>query len=379
MNNKRLFIIIGGQLTTSRVAHLRKILEIGTKLFERIVIIQEGRPLNLNNVNIKVISVDSQDIKVNIPFPRRVIGYITQEIKKSKVILKHVKKTDTVLFLGIYQPLSLFSVKVRGGFSIIFGGGFDVTRSVTGNKFLDTLYFTFRWPFQITMLKAFNKIILESQSVKDFYNLKKFNRKICYAHLHLPNTFTLINPLNQRDIDVAFMGVLSKEKGIFEFLQACDVLKNRNVSMKIMIWGDGILRDEVRRYISDNNLSNLVQLNNFVDPRNVPKLLNRIKLIVIPSYSEGLPNILLEAMACGAPVLATPVGGIPDVIKEGKTGFLLNSNNPGHIAKRIVELLNEPELLERVSINAYNYVRENFSYEKTLETWRKIIKQLEQA
>jgi len=56
---------------------------------------------------------------------------------------------------------------------------------------------------------------------------------------------------------------------------------------------------------------------------------------------------------------------------------LLKSNNPKHIADKIIELLNKPELLEKVSKNAYNYVRENFSYRKTLESWRKIIREIE--
>jgi glycosyltransferase involved in cell wall biosynthesis len=68
---------------------------------------------------------------------------------------------------------------------------------------------------------------------------------------------------------------------------------------------------------------------------------------------------------------------IPDVIKDGETGFLLKSNDPKHIADKIIELLSKPELLEKVSINAYDYVRENFSYEKTLESWRKIIREIE--
>jgi len=86
---------------------------------------------------------------------------------------------------------------------------------------------------------------------------------------------------------------------------------------------------------------------------------------------------MFEAMACGTPVLATQVGAIPDIIKDNETGFLLKSNDPKHITERTVGLLNKPELLEEVSINAYNYVRANFSYEKTLQIWRKILKELE--
>ena len=373
-SNRRLVIIIGGSLTTSRIAHLRKILEIGVRLFSKIMIVHEGRfPLILKNTKIEAICTGVPDVKAKTPLPLRVVRYITQEFKKYKKILKFVEEKDIALFLGIYQPISLLSVKIRRCPSIIFGGGFDITRSVTKNKFLDRMYLILRWSFQINMLKHFDKIILESPSVKDFYNLKKFNKKLLYAHLFIPRIFTLTNPFDKRDIDLAFMGVLSKEKGIIEFLKSCSMLKNKNVAIRVVIWGDGILKDQVERYINENNLSTLVKLKNFVDTDNVPKTLNKIKLLVIPSYSEGLPNILLEAMACGTPVLATTVGGILDVIKEGETGFLLKSNNPKHIAEKIIELLNQPQLLEKVSEKAYYYVKENFSYEKTLESWRKIL------
>jgi glycosyltransferase involved in cell wall biosynthesis len=84
-------------------------------------------------------------------------------------------------------------------------------------------------------------------------------------------------------------------------------------------------------------------------------------------------------MACGTPVLSTPVGAIPDIINDDKTGFLLKSNDPKHIAEKIIELLNKSELLEKVSTNAYKYVRKNFSYEKTLESWRRIFSELESS
>jgi len=379
-SNRRLVIIIGGSLTTSRIAHLRKILEIVVRLFSKIIIVHEGLyPLILKNKRIEAICTGVPNIEAKMSFTWRAIGYVIQEFKKYKKILRHVEEKDIVLFLGIYQPISLLSVKLRKCPSIIFGGGFDITRSIMQNKFFSTIYFFFRWSFQISMLKHFDRIILESHSVKDFYNLDKFNKKLLYAHLFIPSIFTLTNPFNKRDIDLAFMGVLSKEKGIIEFLKSCNILKNKNVAIRVVIWGDGVLKDQVEQYIDENNLSTLVQLKNFIDFHMVPKMLNKIKLLIIPSYSEGLPNILLEAMACGTPVLATPVGGIPDLVKEGETGFLLKSNNPEHVAERIIELLNKPEILEKVSINAYNYVRENFSFEKTLESWRRIFSELESS
>ena len=81
---------------------------------------------------------------------------------------------------------------------------------------------------------------------------------------------------------------------------------------------------------------------------------------------------MLEAMACGTPVLATPVGAIPDVIIDGKTGFIMESNSPECIAANVVRALSSPDL-ERIAEDGRRFVEENFSFEKTVENWKRIL------
>jgi len=77
-------------------------------------------------------------------------------------------------------------------------------------------------------------------------------------------------------------------------------------------------------------------------------------------------------MACGTPVLATRVGGIPDVIREGETGFIMENNSPESIAHNVIRVLDSSDF-ERVAEQAHDYVQTNFTFEKTVDVWRRIL------
>jgi glycosyltransferase involved in cell wall biosynthesis len=104
--------------------------------------------------------------------------------------------------------------------------------------------------------------------------------------------------------------------------------------------------------------------------------MNKMKLLVFPSYSEGLPSTLLEGMACGTPVLVTPVGAMPDIIQDGKNGFIMQNNSPECIAKNIRRALDHPDL-EVISKNARTLIEKNFSYKATVEKHKNLIEILQ--
>jgi len=100
-----------------------------------------------------------------------------------------------------------------------------------------------------------------------------------------------------------------------------------------------------------------------------------MKLIVVPSYYEGLARIGLEAMACGTIVLATPVGGFPGIIEEGKTGFFLDSVSPKIIARDITRVLENPAL-PAISAKVYDWVRVVKPYDSVSRGWSKMLEGL---
>lgn len=222
-----------------------------------------------------------------------------------------------------------------------------------------------------------DRIIVYSERIVAERNLEQHRNKtsIAYEHFLDFNAFKVQKPLSKRGNLVGYLGGLSKTKGIPNLLEAIPKIWAKENSVHFLIGGEGQLRGKIEEYLSKENLSTKVKFIGWIPHGEVPKYLNELKLLVFPSYTEGLPNIILEAMACGTPVLATPVGGIPDVIKDSETGFIMENNSPECITGSIIRALNYPNLQEIVQ-NARALVEKEFTHELAVERYRNILANL---
>ena len=216
-------------------------------------------------------------------------------------------------------------------------------------------------------------IILYSSSLGSDWHLTPYRHKILIAHEHFLdfNTFTVTTPFPDRPPLIGYIGRLSAEKGVQHFVQALPAILKDQPDLQILIGGDGQLKESITTSLEAENITSRVELPGWISHDDLPKYLNQLRLLVLPSYTEGLPNIMLEAMACGTPVLATPVGAIPDVIRDRETGFILKDNTPECIDETVNRVLTSD--LERVSVNGRRLVEENFNFERTIEQWRLIL------
>ncbi len=222
--------------------------------------------------------------------------------------------------------------------------------------------------------KLSGRIICYTEGLVPEYGLPRYRNKISIAHEHFIDfgRFKMRRRLDERDNLVGYIGRLSREKGVLNFVQAIpEILKERG-DFEFLIGGDGQLRNEIKEYLDKEKLSGKVKVKGWIPHDEVPEYLSTLKLLVLPSYTEGLPNIVLEAMACGTPVLATPVGAVPDVIKDGETGFIIEDNPPQSLAQNVIRALNYPNLME-VAQNARALVEKEFTYEKAVEKYREIL------
>lgn len=159
---------------------------------------------------------------------------------------------------------------------------------------------------------------------------------------------------------VAYVGRVEQAKGVDLFLQAAELVTRSVADVRFLVVGDGPQRPVLEAWCRRRNLPVT-----FLGRRSdVPEFLHLCGAVVLPSRHEGFGRILIEAMAAGVPVVATGVGGVPEVCESGKTGLLVPPDNPDALAEAIVETLTNESATEARVGRAREEVRARFSLDQ---------------
>jgi glycosyltransferase involved in cell wall biosynthesis len=170
------------------------------------------------------------------------------------------------------------------------------------------------------------------------------------------------NQLGKKEGDVFLVtsGRLTHKNATDDIISALSQLPP-HVSLIIIGKGDG--GPKLQKQARDLGLANRVKFLGFVDYKDIPKYLSVCDIFIRPSRSEGFGNSFIEAMAAGVPVIATPVGGIPDFIDDNETGIFCSPDNPQSIAKSVGILVNDKPLREKIIYQARNRVMERYGWD----------------
>lgn len=161
---------------------------------------------------------------------------------------------------------------------------------------------------------------------------------------------------------VAVVSRLNPLKGIDDFLRAAARLSQRNPAARFLVVGDGPCRSDLERLAQSLRLDGRVT---FTGARpDVAALLAAADVSVVPSLSEALCNVLLESMAAGTPLVATRVGGTPEVVEDGTSGLLVPACDPPALAHAVLRVLEDPVLAAALSDGGLRRVRQHFSIER---------------
>ena len=165
----------------------------------------------------------------------------------------------------------------------------------------------------------------------------------------LPNPVAPIPEMNSKKKSnlILFLGKLRQSKGIFDLLQAVSGLRGSFPDVRLVCAGDGE-RIAVARYAERLGIAEAVKFTGWVGPSGKRALLESAAVFALPSYDEALPMSLLEAMSAGVPVIASPVGGIQEVVVDGVTGLLAAPGDTHTLERLLAKVLGDAALAERI-------------------------------
>jgi len=164
--------------------------------------------------------------------------------------------------------------------------------------------------------------------------------------------------LSTGPLRLGVLGRLTPEKGLpialeaYEQVAACTTIRK----LELHVYGDGPLLSHLKRLVAARAITG-VHFRGWIDLKDVPRVLATLTALLVTSREEGFPYVVLEAMATGCPVICTAVGGIPEVVRNGQTGWLVQPNDPMAVARAILQLIRNPSQAIRVRTNAWHELR----------------------
>jgi len=296
----------------------------------------------------------------------RIFIFVAIQIRMCWNILNNFQDVEICfMYLGDFLILPLIMARIMNMKTVLIMGG-NMNNEFDFNK--NPILYVIKL-FRFIDLHLFNKILLYSPHLVEEWGLEKYRNKIIINREHFVDVdeFKVDISFCKRKNIVGFIGRFSEEKGISNFVHAIDKIDSEK-DIGFLIGGDGYLKRNILDSLSANSKKN-VEYVGWIPHNMLPLYLNKLKLLVLPSYSEGLPNIMLESMSCGTPVLVTSVGAIPDIIINNENGFILKNNLPENIAKNIINILRNSDL-ELISKRSRISIEKDFILIAVVEKWK---------
>lgn len=226
-------------------------------------------------------------------------------------------------------------------------------------------------------LRSFDSCVAVSNAVKqDLLHTGLRSQSICV----IPNGFDSPSPLlaNNRHLEyshqkaflIGYAGRLVKEKGLDILIKAFHLFHSNQPASRLILAGDGPLKKDLQEMASSLNLSAVVTFVGFQE--NIFQFLDDLDLFVLPSRTEGLPMILLEAMHAQKPIIASSVGGIPEVIAPGIDGLLFQPGNHHHLSEMMQYLFENPIKASQLGTQARITVSTRFCVSSMCEAYERL-------
>jgi glycosyltransferase involved in cell wall biosynthesis len=213
------------------------------------------------------------------------------------------------------------------------------------------------------ILAKVQKIIVVSTSLAQV--IRAITERDDISVVHNPIRFADQNEDGRTENTILFLGHLQGKKGIDDLIYAMEKVSQAVPDAKLMLCGDGDLQ-HANELLAALNLREYVDVTGWLESDEKMALLRRAAVYVLPSYAEGMPMSILEAMAVGLPTIATTVGGIPEAITHQKEGLLYEAGDRETLAQYLIFLLEAPMQRKKMGIAARQRAQSEFSVAKSI-------------
>lgn len=324
--------------------------------------LREGGPYE---DKLKSIGVEVTNFDLNTLLDLRIIPRLVRYIKKNKIDI-----VETAVFPSdVYGRVSARLANVPVIISTM--------HCVEAHK-LETIYRFLSFLDTVTMALT-TKIIAVSGAVKNYlirrHKIRPEKISIIYNGIDVNKYKSHMNITEfkkQFDLEpgipiIAFIGRLIKVKGVSYFLDAAASVLRTGKKAQFLVVGDGPLKQSLVKQTQKLGIDQHVFFIGF--RKDIPKILSLIDILVVSSLWEGLPLTILETMSAGKPIIAAKVGGIPEAIKNGETGFLVPPKNPEALTGAINDLLADPRKRKEMGEKAKRRALQLFDVERMVKEY----------
>ena len=219
------------------------------------------------------------------------------------------------------------------------------------------------------IFKQADKVIVLSESWGEFFKSWVDEDKIIVINNSVTVDSKYKKVYENNFVSFLFMGRCGERKGVYDLLDVVEKIKNdgyTHLDFKLILAGDGDI-DNINKVITDKELDNIVITTGWVNKEKRDELLKNSDVFVLPSYNEGLPMAMLEAMSYYLPCVVTKVGGMPEVINDGIEGFISNPGDKEALYRNLLVFIKDKEKINSMGNSAFKTVFNNYNHEKKMK------------
>jgi glycosyltransferase involved in cell wall biosynthesis len=326
------------------------------------------------NEKTKIGNLNIHMIKKSLPYPFSIPSLVW--FLKHKIIELN---PDIVHAQGSFAPYSTAAALVRNKYPTILTMHGIIAKELKFHKGINFIFILFiHKPNEKYVVSKISNIIAVSLHVKNVIS-DMTQSQICVIQNGI-DFEDIHNVQPHKSIEypsILFVGGLSKVKGIDTLLNAVPIIRKKILNLCLYIAGSGPEENKLKELVKELNIEENVNFLGYVSEIEKYSYYKSADVCVFPSIYEPFGIVLLEAMACGKPVVASNVGGIPFVVEEGKTGLLFESGNVEDLADKIMTILKNEKLREKMGEAGRERAKE-FTWDKiaerTVEVYKEILK-----